>query len=122
MTYTRVMYDMPPPKVGENNGYWQLPRHMKPAGALAAACIVNKTFPEVYAFLETTFWQLVANEELTMEMVSLLYRCFLGKSWLKNFTDLLSNTEPHQEDPRMGPLPAALHWLGLRVRIRGLDR
>ncbi|KAG9965106.1 hypothetical protein KCU61_g1987, partial [Aureobasidium melanogenum] len=67
MTYTKVMYDMPPPKLGENTSYWQLPRHMKPAGALAAACIVNKTFPDVYGFLEEKFWEIVRNEEMDME-------------------------------------------------------
>lgn len=84
---------MPPPKVGENNGYWQLPRHMKPAGALAAACIVNKTFPEVYAFLEQTFWEIVGSEELAMKRVSSLILLFFcsRKSWLKNFTNLFVN-------------------------------
>lgn len=75
---------MPPPKLGENNGYWQLPRHMKPAGALAAACIVNKTFPDVYGFLEEKFWEIVRNEEMDMERVSLLICCScLRKSSLK---------------------------------------
>ncbi|KAH0366300.1 hypothetical protein KCU65_g5478, partial [Aureobasidium melanogenum] len=67
MTYTRVMYDMPPPKVGERNDYWQLPRDCKPAGALAAACIINKTFPDVYGFLEEKFWEIVRWQELEMK-------------------------------------------------------
>lgn len=79
MTYTRDMYDMPPPKLGKNTGHWQLPRDCKPAGALAAACIVNKTFPDVYNFLEETFWEIVRNEEMAMARVS-----FLTRSCLRN--------------------------------------
>ncbi|KAH0339321.1 hypothetical protein KCU81_g7280, partial [Aureobasidium melanogenum] len=67
MTYTRSMYDMPPPKLGERNEYWQLPRDCKPAGALAAACIINKTFPDVYGFLEEKFWEIVRWQELEMK-------------------------------------------------------
>lgn len=66
---------MPPPKLGERNEYWQLPRDCKPAGALAAACIINKTFPDVYGFLEEKFWEIVRWQELEMKRVSLLLHC-----------------------------------------------
>jgi hypothetical protein len=118
------MYDMPPPKLGENTSYWQLPRHVKPAGALAAACIVNKTFPDVYGFLEEKFWEIVRNEEMDMERVSILIRCSCLRNSIveKILLTLFSTTEPCQEDSQICTLPVAYHWLELCVRVRGLDR
>ncbi|KAK6007820.1 hypothetical protein QM012_004634 [Aureobasidium pullulans] len=107
MTYTRIMYDMPPNKVGENTGFWQLPRDCKPAGALAAACVVNKTFPDVYQFLEETFWEIVRNEELAMERDPItktpkwaryILRIF-GLSFLYEYEDLTAKDRAHRIFP-----------------------
>jgi hypothetical protein len=80
MTYTRVMYDMPPNKVGERgkDDYWQLP--YKPAGAMAASCVVNKCWEDIHAFHEEMFNTIVLIIGMEMLEVSFLIHSF--------FTDL----------------------------------
>jgi hypothetical protein len=72
MTYTRVMYDMPPNKVGERgkDDYWQLP--YKPAGAMAASCVVNKCWEDIHAFHEEMFNTIVLIIGMEMLEVSFL--------------------------------------------------
>ncbi|KAI5212253.1 hypothetical protein AUEXF2481DRAFT_24663 [Aureobasidium subglaciale EXF-2481] len=53
MTYTRDMYGMPSPKLGERTGYFQCKE--KPAGALAASCIVQKCWEELHAAQEEEY-------------------------------------------------------------------
>ncbi|KAI5200986.1 hypothetical protein E4T39_05486 [Aureobasidium subglaciale] len=53
MTYTREMYGMPPPKLGEHTGYFQCKE--KPAGALAASCVVQKCWEELHAAQEEEY-------------------------------------------------------------------
>jgi hypothetical protein len=76
MTYTRVMYDMPPNKVGERgkDDYWQLP--YKPAGAMAASCVVNKCWEDIHAFHEEMFNTIVLIIGMEMLEVSFLIHSF----------------------------------------------
>jgi hypothetical protein len=70
MTYTRSMYGMPPNKVGERgkDEFWQL--DTKPAGAMAASCVVNKYWQDIHAFQEETFNEIVLIIQLQMNEVS----------------------------------------------------
>jgi hypothetical protein len=66
------MYDMPPNKVGERgkDDYWQLP--YKPAGAMAASCVVNKCWEDIHAFHEEMFNTIVLIIGMEMLEVSFL--------------------------------------------------
>jgi hypothetical protein len=70
MTYTRSMYGMPPNKVGERgkDEFWQL--DTKPAGAMAASCVVNKYWQDIHAFQEETFNEIMLIIQLQMKEVS----------------------------------------------------
>ena len=70
MTYTRVMYDMPPNKVGDKgkDDFWKLP--YKPPGALAASCVINKYWEDIHAFHEEMFNEITWIIQAQMNEVS----------------------------------------------------
>jgi hypothetical protein len=107
MTYTRVMYDMPPNKVGERgkDDYWQLP--YKPAGAMAASCVVNKCWEDIHAFHEEMFNTIVLIIEMEMLEVSFLIHSFFADLKLERLLTLFlfRNTRIHPTS--LAPLRAS---------------
>jgi hypothetical protein len=119
MTYTRSMYSMPPNKVGERgeDEFWQL--KTKPAGAMAASCVVNKYWQDIHAFQEETFNEIMMIIQLQMDEVSLLiFLCFMHRT----LGSLLNvKTEPTQKVWPLQALRLPQDRSGLYHRQRGHD-
>jgi hypothetical protein len=121
MTYTRVMYDMPPNKVGERDegDFWKL--KIKPPGAMAASCVVNKYWEDIHAFHEETFNEIVCFIHQQMIDVSFLtLSCFGNLVRNRHLTDLFFS----QQNPpkKSGPIKRyILRKIGLGLIIRRED-
>jgi hypothetical protein len=122
MTYTRVMYDMPPNKVGDKgkDDFWKLP--YKPAGAMAASCVVNKCWQDIHAFHEEMFNTFVLIIDMQMLEVSLLIHSRFADLKLERLTDLVSFSQTQNPPYKSGPLARwFLRKLGLHFIIARQD-